>query len=169
MASVNKNEKTKGGKPKAGMSALASAEAATLETVRELVENPQAFVIFRVIEATGVPKTGAQDFIIRAVRADGTANGREVNLIVPEVFLKKRGKHTELLMPEMGVADALLVVKPRMVTRERLSHVASRGGGGAHLTIKVTETDWNVAGAMVVDAARARELPPTVMQMMGRL
>ena len=157
----SKHEKTKGGKPKAGMSAMASAEEATVQTCAELVEHPERFVVFRVAEVIGVPKTGAQDFLIRATRADGV--GGETSLIVPEVFLKKRGKKAELLMPEMGLPGALLVVKPRHVTRERMSHVSNGGFGGSQMKVKVADVDMIVAGAMVVDATRPRELAPTVV------
>ena len=157
----SKYDKTKGGKPKAGLSAMASAEEATAQTCAELVEHPQRFVVFRVAEVIGVPKTGAQDFLIRATRADGV--GGETSLIVPEVFLKKRGKKAELLMPEMGLPGALLVVKPRHVTRERMAHVSNGGFGGAQMKVKVAELDMIVAGAMVVDATRPRELAPTVV------
>jgi hypothetical protein len=153
----NKHEKTKGGKPKAGMSALASAEAAMLETWGDVLENPERFINFRVEEVIGVPKTGAQDFLIRARRTDGV--GGETNLIVPEVFLKKRGKSMELLMPEMGVVGALLVVKPRHVTRERMSHVSNGGFGGSQMKVKVADIDMIVAGPMLVDATR----PTTVV------
>ena len=159
----SKHEKTKGGKPKAGMSAMACAEAATLETYGEVMEHPERFVIFRVVEVIGVPKAGAQDFLIRAVRATGRAGESAVDLIVPEVFLKKRGKKAELLMPEMGVLDALLVVRPRHVTRERMSHVSNGGFGGAYMKVKVAEVDMIVAGPMLVDATRPRELAPTVV------
>ena len=158
-----KHEKKKGGKPKAGPSALASAEEATLETCAELMEHPDRFMIFRVEEVVGVPKTGAQDFVIRAVRAMGRVGEGAVNLIVPEVFLKKRGKKVELLMPEMGAPGALLVVKPRHVTRERMAHVSNGGFGGAQMKVKVADVDMIVAGAMVVDATRPRELAPTAV------
>ena len=148
----SKHEKTKGGKPKAGMSAMACAEAATLETYGEVMEHPERFVVFRVVEVIGVPKTGAQDFLIRAVRAMGRVGEATVNLIVPEVFLKKRGKKAELLMPEMGVLDALLAVKPRHVTRERMSHVSNGGFGGAQMKVQVADVDMIVAGPMLVDA-----------------
>jgi hypothetical protein len=161
----SKHEKSKGGKPKAGMSALASAEEATLQTCAELMEHPDRFMIFRVEEVVGVPKTGAQDFVIRARLAMGRVGEGAVNLIVPEVFLKKRGKKVELLMPEMGVPDALLVVKPRHVTRERMAHVSNGGHGGAQMKVKVADVDMIVAGAMVVDATRPRELAPTVVAM----
>jgi len=163
----SKHEKTKGGKPKAGMSAMACAEAAMVETWGDVLENPERFVIFRVVEVIGVPKAGAQDFLIRAVRTTGRAD--EVDLIVPEVFLKKRGKKAELLMPEMGVLDALLVVRPRHVTRERMSHVSNGGFGGAYMKVKVADVDMIVAGPMLVDSARlptgvaVRELAPTVV------
>ncbi len=157
----NKHEKSKGGKPKAGMSALASAEEATAQTCAELMEHPERFIVFRVAEVIGVPKTGPQDFLIRARRTDGV--GGETSLIVPEVFLKKRGKSMELLMPEMGVMGALLVVKPNHVTRERMSHVSNGGFGGSQMKVKVADIDMIVAGAMVVDATRPRELAPTVV------
>ena len=146
----SKHEKSKGGKPKAGLSAMACAEAAMMETWGDVLENPERFIIFRVEEVFGVPKTGAQDFLIRATRADGV--GGETSLIVPEVFLKKRGKKIELLMPEMGVPGALLVVKPKHVTRERMSHVSNGGFGGAHMKVKVADVDMIVAGPMLVDA-----------------
>jgi hypothetical protein len=157
----SKYDKTKGGKPKAGLSAMASAEEATAQTCAELMEHPETFVVFRVAEVIGVPKAGAQDFLIRATRADGV--GGETRLIVPEVFLKKRGKKVELLMPEMGLHGALLVVKPKHVTRERMAHVSNGGFGGAQMKVKVAELDMIVAGAMVVDPTRPRELPPTVV------
>ena len=147
----SKHEKTKGGKPKAGMSALACAEAVMMETWGDVLENPERFIIFRVEEVIGVPKTGAQDFLIRATRADGV--GGETSLIVPEVFLKKRGKKMELLMPEMGVPGALLVVKPKHVTRERMSHVSNGGFGGSQMKVKVADVDMIVAGPMLVDSA----------------
>jgi hypothetical protein len=128
---------------------MASAEEATAQTCAELVEHPERFVVFRVAEVIGVPKTGAQDFLIRATRADGV--GGETSLIVPKVFLKKRGN--ELLMPEMGLPGALLVVKPRHVTRERMSHVSNGGFGGSQMKVKVADVDMIVAGAMVVDSA----------------
>ena len=147
----SKHEKSKGGKPKAGLSAMACAEAAMMETWGDVLENPERFIIFRVEEVIGVPKTGAQDFLIRATRADGV--GGETSLIVPEVFLKKRGKKMELLMPEMGVPGALLVVKPKHVTRERMSHVSNGGFGGAQMKVKVADVDMIVAGPMLVDSA----------------
>jgi hypothetical protein len=161
----NKHEKSKGGKPKAGLSALASAEEATAQTCAELMEHPERFIMFRVAEVIGVPKKGAPDFLIRARRTDGV--GGETSLIVPKVFLKKSG--TELLMPEMGVVGALLVVKPKHVTRERMSHVSNGGFGGSQMKVKVADIDMIVAGAMVVDATRlptgvaTRELAPTVV------
>jgi len=155
----NKHEKSKGGKPKAGLSALASAEEATAQTCAELMEHPERFIVFRVGEVIGVPKKGAQDFLIRARRTDGV--GGETSLIVPKVFLKKSGM--ELLMPEMGVMGALLVVKPKHVTRERMSHVSNGGFGGSQMKVKVADIDMIVAGAMVVDATRPRELAPTAV------
>jgi hypothetical protein len=155
----SKHEKTKGGKPKTGLSAMAAAEAATLESYGELLEHPDRFVVFRVEEVLGVPKTGAQDFLIRAVRVMGRVGEGTVNLIVPEVFLKKRGKKAELLMPEMGAPGTLLVVKPKHVTRERMAHVSNGGFGGSQMKVKVADVDMIVAGAMVVDATRL----PTVV------
>ena len=149
----SKHEKSKGGKPKAGMSAMACAEAAMVETWGDVLENPERFIIFRVVEVIGVPKTGAQDFLIRATRADGVGGEGTVNIIVPEVFLKKRGKKMELLMPEMGVPGALLVVKPKHVTRERMSHVSNGGFGGSQMKVKVADVDMIVAGPMLVDSA----------------
>ena len=146
----NKHEKSKGGKPKAGLSALASAEEATAQTCAELMEHPERFIVFRVAEVIGVPKKGAQDFLIRARRTDGV--GGETSLIVPKVFLKKSGM--ELLMPEMGVMGALLVVKPKHVTRERMSHVSNGGFGGSQMKVKVADIDMIVAGPMLVESAR---------------
>lgn len=149
----SKHEKSKGGKPKTGLSAMACAEAAMVETWGDVLENPERFIIFRVEEVIGVPKTGAQDFLIRAVRVMGSVGEGAVNIIVPEVFLKKRGKKAELLMPEMGVPGALLVVKPKHVTRERMSHVSNGGFGGSQMKVKVADVDMIVAGPMLVDSA----------------
>ena len=118
-----------------------------LDFVKRYHAAPVAFVE----EVLGVPKTGAQDFLIRATRADGV--GGETSLIVPEVFLKKRVKKIELLMPEMGVPGALLVVKPKHVTRERMSHVSNGGFGGSQMKVKVADVDMIVAGPMLVDSA----------------
>jgi hypothetical protein len=150
----SKHEKTKGGKPKAGLSAMACAEAAMVETWGDVLENPERFIIFRVEEVVGVPKAGAQDFLIRAVRTKGSVGEGSMNIIVPQVFLKKSGKKMELIMPEMGAVGALLVVKPRHVTRERMSHVSNGGFGGSQMKVKVADVDMIVAGPMLVDSAR---------------
>jgi hypothetical protein len=154
MSSANKHEKTKGGKPKMGLSALGEAEAATLEACAEVMTHPERFTVFRVLEVCGIPKKGAQDFVIMGQRADG--RGTAVPLLVPAVFLTKRGA---LLMPEMGVVGVQLLVKTRQV--ERMRQVALGMGASAMRTI--VETDFVVAGAMVVDATRQRELAPTVV------
>ena len=153
----NKHEKSKGGKPKAGLSALASAEEATVQTCAELMEHPERFIVFRVVEVRGIPKKGAQDFVILAQRADG--RGEPIPIYVPSVFLTKRGA---LLMPEMGVVGAQLLTKARHVERTRQEHI----GMGAYAPRTVIDTDFIVAGAMVV-ADRERELAPTVVRMGG--
>ena len=152
MSSANKHEKTKGGKPKMGLSALGEAEAATLEACAEVATHPGRFTVFRVMEVRGIPKKGAQDFVILAQRADG--RGEPIPIYVPSVFLTKRGA---LLMPEMGVVGALLLTKARHVGRTRQVAI----GMGAYAPRTVIDTDFIVAGAMVV-ADREREVPPTV-------
>lgn len=151
MSSANKHEKTKGGKPKMGLSALGEAEAATLEACAEVMTHPDRFTVFRVVEVCGIPKKGAQDFIIMGQRADG--RGTPLPLIVPSVFLSKRGA---LLMPEMGVVGVQLLVKSRQVARTRQVPI----GMGAHAPRTIIDTDFFVAGAMVV-AERERELAPS--------
>ena len=157
MSSANKHEKMKGGKPKMGLSALGEAEAATLEACAEVVTHPDRFTIFRVVEVRGIPKKGAQDFVILAQRVDG--RGEPIPIYVPSVFLTKRGA---LLMPEMGVVGANLLAKSRHV--QRTHQVAI--GMGAYAPRTVIDTDFIVAGAMVV-ADRERELAPTVVRMGG--
>jgi hypothetical protein len=157
MSSSAKHEKMKGGKPKAGHSALSEAEAATLEACAELMRSPERFTVFRVVEVRGIPKKGAQDFIILAQRSDG--RGEPIPIYVPQVFLTKRGA---LLMPEMGVVGAQLLTKARHV--QRTHQVAI--GMGAYAPRTVIDTDFIVAGAMVV-ADRERELAPTVVRMGG--
>jgi hypothetical protein len=158
MSSANKHEKTKGGKPKAGRSALGEAEAATLEACAELMRSPERFTVFRVVEVRGIAKKGAQDFIILAQRSDG--RGEPVPLIVPAVFLTKRGA---LLMPEMGVVGAQLLAKSRQVERTRQVAI----GMGAFAPRTVLDTDFFVAGAMLVDAGRERELAPSAARSGG--
>jgi hypothetical protein len=157
MSSANKNEKKKGGKPKMGLSALGGAEAATLEACAEVATHPDRFTVFRVVEVHGIPKKGAQDFVILAKRADG--RGEPIPIYVPSVFLTKKGS---LLMPEMGVEGALLLTKARHVERTRQVSI----GMGAYAPRPVIDTDFIVAGAMVV-AERERELAPTVVMMGG--
>jgi hypothetical protein len=153
MSSANKHEKTKGGKPKMGLSALGEAEAATLEACAEVAAHPDRFTVFRVVEVRGIPKKGAQDFVILAQRADG--RGEPIPIYVPSVFLTKRGA---LLMPEMGVVGAQLLTRARHVERTRQVSI----GMGAYAPRTVIDTDFIVAGAMVV-AERERELAPTVV------
>ena len=157
MSSANKHEKMKGGKPKMGLSALGEAEAATLEACAEVVTHPGRFTVFRVVEVHGIPKKGAQDFVILAQRADG--RGEPIPIFVPSVFLTKRGA---LLMPEMGVVGAQLLARARHVERTRQVHI----GMGAYAPRTGIEVDFIVAGAMVV-ADRERELAPTVVRVGG--
>ncbi len=90
-----------------------------------------------------MPKKGVTDYLIKAVRADGT--GVAVNAIVPRTLLTKTGK---LALPAIGKFNARLLVKTAMVDRMRMSNVANGGRGGMKAEILVTEMDYIVCGVL---------------------
>lgn len=143
MSAAHKSHKAKGGKPVAGVSAVDTAMVAQAAALAEFAVSPASFVVFIVEEVVGVPKKGVSDYLIKAVRADGT--GKMVDTIVPRSLLTKSGA---LALPEMGKFNARLLVKRVMVERKRVSHVANGGHGGAKAEILVTETDHIVCAVL---------------------
>ena len=141
--SMAKGQKAKGGKPVAGASAVDAAMAAQMAALAEFGASPASFTVFIVDEDVGVPKKGVTDYIIKAVRADGT--GTAVEAIVPRSLLTKNSK---LALPEMGKFNARLLVKTTMVQRKRVSHVANGGHGGMKAEILVTEADHVVCAVL---------------------
>jgi hypothetical protein len=141
MATVNKGQKAKGGKPVAGASAVDAAVVKNAEGVAAFTADPRLFTVFTVTEDVGVEKKSARpEYVLK-----GVCEGGAVSIFVPAAFLTKNGK---LALREMGVVGRRLAVSSKMVTAQRTTWHAKMGGGGCMVTGPVMEMDHIVSALL---------------------
>jgi hypothetical protein len=138
MATVNKGQKGKGGKPIAGASASEVAFAKNAEAVAAFTANPRIFAVFTVTEDVGVSKKSPRpEYILK-----GVFEGKEgaVSVFVPSAFITKNGK---LALREMGMVGRRLAVCQKTTATER-----TQLSGGCMAKGTVMETDYIVAAVL---------------------
>jgi hypothetical protein len=141
MASAQKGQKAKGGKPVAGASALEAAIKENAAGMVAFMADPRIFSVFTVTEDVGVPKKGETTDYVLKVTSEG---GWEGTVLVPRSLLTKNGK---LALRGMGVAGTKVVCSQKRMAVER-TRWSAHVGGGCMATGTVIETNFIVVAAM---------------------